>query len=354
MFCIKCGALINDNDKFCTNCGTPVSLTQMKPPVHAAQSGAAQMKAPSSQYPGQNGSAAQYSGQVNPTGQYQAADMRFAQPAKKKVWPIILIIAAVVLALSVGVVFLVKAISDTFTGSGKDEDITVGLGADEQEEIGEEIEQQINDYIEQYTDIEGLGEDAAEDNAEDIAEDIVEELPADLDIIEYEYSNVADTGDKFVVMKNNVINDDTVMYNGKTMGGLCDYLDSNVVAEGRAIDRDKFYELAELHCIDPSFCEDEEAFLQAMVLAVNLAYEFDDMPVEYTTLTYDKADFSVYYYNVKLPGGEETWSIDYTNSQIYQNNGNTQYNSHGEYGFFTDKKYALWELAISEYFGISI
>ena len=81
----------------------------------------------------------------------------------------------------------------------------------------------------------------------------------------YAFVNVKYEGTNIVVIPNGTVNDSTVLYNGKTLGALCDYIDSKVLEEGRTINRNFLYGLTAVQVVDPQLMTAYEQLQQEMM-----------------------------------------------------------------------------------------
>ena len=114
-----------------------------------------------------------------------------------------------------------------------------------------------------------------EESLPEAAEEIIEESESDASAseetasdseeydAEYAFANAKFDGDKIIVVPNGTVNDSTFIYEDKTLGGLCDYIDSNVLEEGRTINRDFLYDLISVEVIDPQLYQDYDSFSAA-------------------------------------------------------------------------------------------
>ncbi|WP_022767420.1 zinc-ribbon domain-containing protein [Butyrivibrio sp. NC2007] len=327
MFCTNCGAPVEPGQKFCNKCGTPVNAADVNvkgfvPPVQSQ-----------------------------------------AQPKKKKTALIVVIILAVILCLSVlGGVLAYRAYHavrnymidngladvpyiddpDDYDAYDYYEDLTDGdLDA---------IEDEFEDYLEGDTDpgtgADGFGSGSTGGTIEEIFGDLHESA------VTYGYADVYVNEDAVLIDPNGTVNDDTVIWNGKTLGGFCDYVDSDVFGGNRPMNRDMLYKLISIHMIDPLLVPDDETFETVMKYCLLVAAEFRDSGAVMNKGGFTSENPNKYYYEMEVNGQTQTWMIDYNTQEVTLNNGKTQYSSAGEYGLFTEQSMVIWMVALSEYFGL--
>jgi len=330
MFCTNCGAEVSPDQKFCNKCGAPVM-------AGAVNVGAS--SEPVSTAAGSSG-AADNSG-VNTNGAVPFTpvyDTPPVAPKKSKVWPVVLIVVAVLLLISIGVgVAIVKAYT---------------YFKDTIETYSEEVEE-----IDDFGDIEGMDEledieEFFEDNYED--EDYDFGFDDDTEYEEYEYAYATYFDDYVYIAGAGVIDDNTVVYGNsdKTIGEFCDYVDDEVLEDGRTIDRDLLYELLEVHLVDSSLNSGPEYFEQSMMYCLTFANEFGDMDMDVDYCMYSTQEPTTYYYGVEVDDKEDTWTVDYSQKFVYMNEGDTEYTSAGDYGMFSDNTLSLWMVVVDDFFGI--
>lgn len=327
MFCTNCGAEVSPDQKFCNKCGAPVMAgavnvgTAPQPESVSSDSEAATENA------GVNTNA-------NSAVPFQPVyDTPPVAPKKSKVWPVIVIVLAVLLIISIGAGFAIakayKYFKDVIETAESFEDF------DEDEDF-EELE-----------DIEEFFDDFDED------EDYFE-FDDDTEYEEYEYA-YATYFDEFVYIAGlGVIDDNTVVYSGsdKTIGEFCDYIDKTVLEDGRTIDRDLLYELLEVHLVDSTLNGGPEYFEQSMMYCLTFANEFSNLDMDVDYCMYSTEEPTTYYYGVYVDDEEDTWTVDYSQKFVYMHEGDTEYTSAGDYGMFSDNTLSTWLYVIDDFFGI--
>ena len=165
---------------------------------------------------------------------------------------------------------------------------------------------------------------------------------------QYAFVNVKGSDDgKIYVYPNGTVNDETVLYNDKTLGGLCDYVDEKVLEKGRTINREFLYDLVALQVIDPELISDYTSFNYAMSYCLTIANEFYSIDVDVKDLILDNKEETKQVFDVVAAGKEDTWIFDGHEKKFYLNNGNTEYTS----SMFDAQTMAVWSIALDEYFG---
>lgn len=328
MFCTNCGAPVEPGQKFCNKCGTPVNAAD-----------------------------------VNVKGFDPQAQMQMqpqAQPKKKKTLMIVLIILAILLALSViGGVIAVRAyhaVKDYMIDNGLADvpyidspldDDTYDYYEDLVDGDIDDIEDEFEDFLDDNAGVDGFGfDDATGESIEDIFGDLEESN------VSYGFADVYVNEDAVMIDPNGTVTDDTVIWNGKTLGGFCDYIDSDVFGGNRPMDRDMLYKLISIHMIDPLLVPDDDTFQTVMKYCLIVAAEFRDSGAVMERGGFTSENPNRYYYEMKVDGQTQTWMIDYDTHKVTLNNGNTEYTSAGEYGMFTEQSMAIWMYALSDYFGL--
>lgn len=165
---------------------------------------------------------------------------------------------------------------------------------------------------------------------------------------QYAFVNVKGGDDGLIyVYPNGTVNDDTVLYNDKTLGGLCDYVDEKVLEEGRTINREFLFDLVALQVIDPELISDYTRFNNTMIYCLTIANEFHSIDVDVKDLILDNKDQAKQTFEVVAEGKEDSWILDGHEKKFYLNNGNTEYTS----SMFEPQTMAVWSIALDEYFG---
>ena len=135
----------------------------------------------------------------------------------------------------------------------------------------------------------------------------------------YEYVNVKIDGTNLIVIPNGTVNDDTVIYNEKTLGALCDYIDSNVLDGTRTINRKFLYGLVSTQVIDPKMMSSYEQFNRTMIYCLTIA-----------------------------EGKDDSWILDGHEKKFYLNGGSTEYTS----SMFDSQTLAVWSFVLDDFFGV--
>ena len=164
----------------------------------------------------------------------------------------------------------------------------------------------------------------------------------------YAFVNVKYEGNNLVVIPNGTVNDDTVLYNGKTLGGLCDYIDSKVLEDGRTINRKFLYGLTSVQIVDPQLMTAYEQFQRAMIYCLTIANEFYSVDVTLNDLILDSTNNTRQVFDVVAEGKEDSWILDGHENKFYLNGGNTEYES----TMFDAETMAVWSIVLDEYFEV--
>lgn len=164
----------------------------------------------------------------------------------------------------------------------------------------------------------------------------------------YAFVNVKYEGTNIVVIPNGTVNDSTVLYNGKTLGALCDYIDSKVLEEGRTINRNFLYGLTAVQVVDPQLMTAYEQFQQAMMYCLTIANEFYSVDVTLNDLVLDSTNNTKQVFNVTAAGKDDSWILDGHEKKFYLNGGNTEYES----TMFDAETMAVWSVVLDEFFEV--
>lgn len=164
----------------------------------------------------------------------------------------------------------------------------------------------------------------------------------------YAFVNVKYKDNGLVVIPNGTVNDDTVLYNGKTLGGLCDYIDSKVLEDGRTINRQFLYGLTSVQIVDPQLMTAYEQFQRAMIYCLTIANEFYSVDVTLNDLILDSTNNTRQVFDVVAEGKEDSWILDGHENKFYLNGGNTEYES----TMFDAETMAVWSIVLDEYFEV--
>ena len=199
-----------------------------------------------------------------------------------------------------------------------------------------------------------------EESLPEAAEEIIEESESDASAseetasdseeydAEYAFANAKFDGDKIIVVPNGTVNDSTFIYEDKTLGGLCDYIDSNVLEEGRTINRDFLYDLISVEVIDPQLYQDYDSFSRVMYMSLSIANEFSTIDVSLKDLILDTTNQAKQTFEVTAEGKDTTWILDGHEYKFYLNDGSTEYTS----SMFDPETLAVWSVVLDQYFEV--
>ncbi|WP_158589463.1 zinc ribbon domain-containing protein [Butyrivibrio sp. CB08] len=341
MYCTNCGAEVSPDQKFCNKCGAPVMVTAIN------------VGAPTEQMPAGTAPVIDNTGapvQFNPN--YSAPPVA---PKKSKVWPVVAIVIAALLVISVGTGIAIKKAYDYFkTAFDYAEEIENIDDMDDLDDLLGDLEDEYDiDLDELPRDSSSWGKYLGEDQQEFFEDFLGEELDGAYKDYEYAYATYFDN--YVYISGKGVIDDSSILYSGstKTVGEFCDYIDEEVLDDGYEIDRDLFYELLELHLVDSELVDNQvDYFEQSMMYCLTFASEFSDLDMDVYYCMYDADEPTTYFYGVNAYDEEDTWIVDYSEKFLYMNDGDTEYDSEGEYGMFSDDTLSLWLFAIDEFYGI--
>lgn len=164
----------------------------------------------------------------------------------------------------------------------------------------------------------------------------------------YEYVNVKIDGTNLIVIPNGTVNDDTVIYNEKTLGALCDYIDSNVLDSGRTINRKFLYGLVSTQVIDPKMMSSYEQFNRTMIYCLTIANEFYGVDVTLNDLILDTTNNTKQVFEVTAEGKDDSWILDGHEKKFYLNGGSTEYTS----SMFDSQTLAVWSFVLDDFFEV--
>ena len=341
MICPNCGNEIADGVKFCPNCGNPMvtDAPQAEPqPAYQPVQGYEQ--------PAQ-GYEQPVQGYVQPPQGYVQPPQGYAQPVyneppkkKSKALIIVLIIVAVLIALIAGAYFALKKIAqktidelDTYSNDLQDLD----LG--EFEDLDDIDLDSLNSEIESLENI-----DLSEfDDFADANDDVYSESYS------YDYADVSYGDNTVTISPNGNLDGSTVLYGGKDLEGLCDYIDNEVLEDGRYINREFLYDLIAVDVVDDSLYSKFDDIELNLIMDCALANNFHNIDVSVTDVVIDAAKPTDCNYDVVAEGREDTWIINFKDKTVYFNNGGTEYSS----DMFDDTYLTYWMIAIEDYYGIS-
>ncbi len=195
--------------------------------------------------------------------------------------------------------------------------------------------------------INGSDKDSAENTASEPAKPAADEPKGEKTV--YSYTDVYRSGDDLTLIPNGGMNGSTVLYGGKDLNGLLDYVDSTVLDEGRKINRDFFYDIMATMLVDKDLSSDFDRAEKHMIMALAVANNFHAMDVRVNDCYIDANNAADYHYNVTAYGKDDIWIANYENRTFYMNDGKTEYHSE----MFKDEYLAIWMMAIDDYYGIT-
>lgn len=211
-------------------------------------------------------------------------------------------------------------------------------------EVEESLPEAAEEIIEESESEASASDDAeSEANASDDAASGSEDYDAS-----YAFANAKFDGDKIIVVPNGEVNDSTFIYEDKTLGGLCDYIDSTVLEEGRTINRDFLYDLISVEVIDPQLYQDYESFSRVMYMSLSIANEFSTIGVDLKDMILDTTDQAKQVFEVNAEGKDTTWILDGHEYKFYLNDGSTEYTS----SMFDPETLAVWSVVLDQYFEV--
>lgn len=164
----------------------------------------------------------------------------------------------------------------------------------------------------------------------------------------YEYVNVKIDGTNLIVIPNGTVNDDTVIYNEKTLGALCDYIDSNVLDGTRTINRKFLHGLVSTQVIDPKMMSSYEQFNRTMIYCLTIANEFYSIDVTLNDLILDTTNNTKQVFEVTAEGKDDSWILDGHEKKFYLNGGSTEYTS----SMFDPQTLAVWSFVLDDFFEV--
>ena len=211
-------------------------------------------------------------------------------------------------------------------------------------EVEESLPEAAEEIIEESESEASASDDAeSEANASDDAASGSEDYDAS-----YAFANAKFDGDKIIVVPNGEVNDSTFIYEDKTLGGLCDYIDSTVLEEGRTINRDFLYDLISVEVIDPQLYQDYDSFSRTLYMSLSIANEFSTIDVDLKDMILDTTDQAKQVFEVNAEGKDTTWILDRHEYKFYLNDGSTEYTS----SMFDPETLAVWSVVLDQYFEV--
>ena len=216
--------------------------------------------------------------------------------------------------------------------------------SDASAEVEETLPEAAEEIIEESESEASVSDDAeSEANASDDAASGSEDYDAS-----YAFANAKFDGDKIIVVPNGEVNDSTFIYEDKTLGGLCDYIDSTVLEEGRTINRDFLYDLISVEVIDPQLYQDYDSFSRTLYMSLSIANEFSTIDVDLKDMILDTTDQAKQVFEVNAEGKDTSWILDGHEYKFYLNDGNTEYTS----SMFDPETLAVWSVVLDQYFEV--
>ncbi|MCR5595059.1 MAG: zinc ribbon domain-containing protein [Lachnospiraceae bacterium] len=334
MICPNCGAEILPGSKFCGNCGAPVENFSQQQTQISPEETIASQPAPAQYTPVQPAQGENVSTQtpdnaiyVNPPGGAQNVNPQFSNNSNpgnpninnpgvynqsndhvKKTGAGVFIVIGIIVILVIAIIIAAYMMYKNSFGS---DDVTIDMS---------------ENLSSSETDLSGDGGLKESYN--------------------YKYADAVFEDNIITITPNGSMNDSTIVYGGKDMGGLCDFIDANVLESGRTLNRDLFYDLLSISLVDPSMYSDEKDIEMSMIYAFATANNFFGMDLDVTECVIDKNTPSDYKYTVKAEGKSDKWIINYKDKTVYFNDGATEYTS----DMYNPEYLAIWSVVIEEYF----
>ena len=200
-----------------------------------------------------------------------------------------------------------------------------------------------DDYQEQYE------EEEIEDDSglDDLEVDTFEGKDADGELY-YTYATVTYEEDCMNIKPNGIVDGDTVIYNGKTVGEFCDYIDEVVLEKGRCINRYFLYDLISVNVVEEDAIHDKQSLINYLLFPVTAANEFYNTDVSIDHRTLYEVNPNISYDTVVVEGKEDIWVFDQTESNysFYLNDGKTEYHS----TMLENETLSIWAAAIEAFF----
>ena len=218
----------------------------------------------------------------------------------------------------------------------------------------QEVEDSLSDTS--LPDVSAEVEESLPEAAEEIIEESESEASASDDAASgsedydasYAFANAKFDGDKIIVVPNGEVNDSTFIYEDKTLSGLCDYIDSTVLEEGRTINRDFLYDLISVEVIDPQLYQDYDSFSRTLCMSLSIANEFSTIDVDLKDMILDTTDQAKQVFEVNAEGKDTSWILDGHEYKFYLNDGSTEYTS----SMFDPETLAVWSVVLDQYFEV--
>lgn len=168
-------------------------------------------------------------------------------------------------------------------------------------------------------------------------------------VMTYLYGTATINDEKAVIVPGNVLNVNTALYGGKTLGELCDYLETEVVAEGNGLNRDFLCQLVAAYVMDPSLIVDYGDYREALTYGLALAEECYGVSIDLLDLGIDFAEGNEekQFLHVFFAGSEDVWVIDTAEGTYAMNNGTIAITT----DMLDDDHISAWEDALDTFYG---
>ena len=244
------------------------------------------------------------------------------------------------------IIMAVYSLSGCGSQNDYEEDDEIDIDIDDIEsDVSTDIDfDKLNESIDNISNLD-FSADVNTDNEDEEEEDMpVADYEGDKTV--YSFTDVFTNGNDLTVIPNGGMNGTTVLANGKDLNGFLDYVDSNVLEEGRTIDRDFFYDLFAIMLVDKDLSSNFERNKKNMIMALAMANNFYGVDVKINDCYLDANNAAEYQYHVTAQGKDDTWKVNYAERTVFFNDGATEYTS----DMFKDEYLAIWLVAIEEYY----
>lgn len=377
MFCNNCGAQITPEQKFCNNCGValnpPINSQPQMPggPVQPPMPGAMQ---PMQMQPKAQPERQQQSGQSMQQGQPLQQDQPAPQgqplqpgmapgmgtpgmqpPGKKPIWPLILILLVALLLVSIISVYGFRWIFGKLTSrldkpGTTDNTLTVENDFDD---YIPDPDDDIDDILNNILEGEGIEGIEGLEDLPGVIDEFDDNLSADYQFKDYEYASMVSIDDYSYFEPNGKVKGSTELRPGKDLEGLCDFIDSEVLEDGKKIDRDLLYDLISVNIVDSSLVADDSNLENNLTYCLTFANEFSGQNLRVDSCMYENANPNLYYYDIDKGNGDyDTWLVNISEGTLSMNYGETEYESAGQYGMFSTDTLSIWMTVIDMYYEI--
>ena len=258
-------------------------------------------------------------------------------------------------AAVVTAVILMAAVS--FTGckgkSVSDASDKIDIRADMDAKVNADIDADIdidalNESVESIKNLKFDTDTGADPESNDTGNDTAQAGEPSGDKTVYSFTDVYADGNDLTVIPNGGLNPQTVLHGGKDLKGFLDYVDSEVLEEGRTINREFFYDMLAVMLVDKDLSSDEDTIEKDLIMALAMANNFHDTDVKINDCYLNAANAAEYRYHVTAYGKDDTWVVNYRDRTMYMNDGRTEYVSE----MFKDEYLAVWMVAIEDYYGL--